>query len=98
MNEKGQLHLMTPCLMLGVMLGVMLVFAEDCYRPEPAQRLARFAGIEGRVFCLWFVVSNRRAKVIQFAATKPAYLIKFLQIRLGASLVAKQQKQLALIF
>jgi hypothetical protein len=44
------------------------------------------------------IISDRRAKVIQLTATKPANLIQFLQIRFGASLVTKHQEQFPLIF
>jgi hypothetical protein len=47
---------------------------------------------------LRLMVSNRRAKVIQLTATKPANLIQFLQILFSASLVTKHQKQFTLIF
>jgi hypothetical protein len=44
------------------------------------------------------MVSDRRAKVIQLTASKPAYLVEFLQILLGTSFITKHQKQLTLIF
>ena len=47
---------------------------------------------------LRLIISDRRAKIIQFTATKPANLIQLLQIFFGASLVTKHQKQFALIF
>jgi len=47
---------------------------------------------------LWLIVSDSRAKVIQFAATKPTNLIQLLQIFFGAGLVTEHQKQFTLIF
>ena len=47
---------------------------------------------------LRLIISDRRAKIIQFTATKPANLIQLLQIFFGTNLITKHQKQFALIF